>query len=170
MPYTDGFKARMIKRMAGPEGISANALAMEVGVPQSTLSRWLRLQASRRFSPMKEKKRPGGRARTAEQKLRIVLEASQLGETELGALLRREGIHEAQLKEWIDAATTALSSAPRRKSGKSSPEAKRIRELEKDLRHKEKALAEVTALLVLKKKLEAIWGDEDDDTSTRSAT
>ncbi|MGE0145571.1 MAG: hypothetical protein AB7I19_20325 [Planctomycetota bacterium] len=42
MAYTDGFKARMVQRMAGPERISACALSKEVGVTQPTLSRWLR--------------------------------------------------------------------------------------------------------------------------------
>jgi transposase-like protein len=40
--YSDGFKARMIQRMAGPEGISATLLAKEVGVSQNSLSWWLR--------------------------------------------------------------------------------------------------------------------------------
>ena len=42
MKYSDGFKARMVQRMAGPEAISASALSKEVGVQQPTLSRWLR--------------------------------------------------------------------------------------------------------------------------------
>jgi hypothetical protein len=50
--------------------------------------------------------------------------------------------------------------------GKKAPEVKRIRELERDLRRKDKALAETAALLVLKKKAQAIWGDEDDDTDS----
>ncbi len=37
--YTAGFKARMVQRMAGPESISATALAKEVGASQVTLSR-----------------------------------------------------------------------------------------------------------------------------------
>ena len=40
--YTEGFRARMIERLAGPDAISASALAKEVGVSQNTLSRWLR--------------------------------------------------------------------------------------------------------------------------------
>lgn len=36
------------------------------------------------------------------------------------------------------------------------------------LQRKEKALAEAAALLMLKKKVQSIWGDEDDDTSGRS--
>ncbi len=169
MPYTEGFKARMIERMVGAENISATALAHEVGVPQPTLSRWLRERPARRFAAMQDKsKRPGGKKWTAEQKLRIVLKATDLSDEELGAFLRREGLHEAQLKEWTEAATRALSS--KAKSKKKSPEVKRIRELEKELRRKEKALAETAALLALKKQVQEIWGDEDDDTSTKSGT
>ena len=42
MIYSDGFKERMVRRMAGAECISANMLAQEVGIGQPTLSRWLR--------------------------------------------------------------------------------------------------------------------------------
>jgi hypothetical protein len=55
-----------------------------------------------------------------------------------------------------------------RGSTKVGPEVKRIRELEKELLRKDKALAETAALLVLKKKAQAIWGDEDDDTTSKS--
>lgn len=104
-------------------------------------------------------------------KLRLVLEASELAEKDLGSFLRREGVHEAELREWLEAATTALSGSGKRTGKrKTSPEAKRVRELEKDLRRKEKALAEVTALLALKKRLEALLGDEDDDTGMRNGT
>jgi transposase len=49
-----------------------------------------------------------------------------------------------------------------------SLEARRVRELEKELRRKDKALAEAAALLVLQKKVQAIWGDADDDTTKES--
>ena len=42
--------------------------------------------------------------------------------------------------------------------------------LEKELRRKDQALAEAAALLVLRKKAQALWGDEDDDTDKRSGT
>ena len=170
MPFTSGFKARMVQRMAGREAISATALAREVGVSQNTLSRWLREHGALTVEPVTKNNPPGGVSRTAMKKLRLVIEASELDEQGLGAFLRREGMHEAELREWVEAATTALSASPRRKGKKGSPEAKRIRELEKDLHRKDKALAEVTALLVLKKKLAAILGDGDDDTDTRSGT
>lgn len=111
----------------------------------------------------------GERKWTTEQKLRVVLESSQLSEGDLGAYLRREGVHDAQLTDWRTAVSAALS-AGKTKPRKNSREAKRIRELEKELRRKEKALAEVAALLTLKKKVQEIWGDEDDSTGTRSGT
>ena len=173
MIYSEGFKARMVRRMAGAERISATALSSDVGVTQPTLSRWLR--EARSVGAMKEDQDEGAgktkrrRKWTPEEKLRVVNETSQLTEDELGAYLRREGLHEARLQEWRTAITAALKAGNGR-SGKASPDAKRIRALEKDLRRKEKALAEVVALLALKKKVQEIWGDEDDDTDTRSGT
>jgi transposase-like protein len=170
MEYSGGFKARMIERMAGPEQISATALSEEVGVSQSTLSRWLRAGGARRVAAMTNNERRGSKTWTAQEKLRLVHEASGLSAEELGAFLRREGLHEVQLKEWTAAATAALSPTSKRKGRKASPDAKRIKNLERELHRKEKALAELAALLALQKKLETIWGDEGADMDTRSGT
>lgn len=172
MQYSNGFKARMVRRMAGAEGISATALAKEVGVSQATLSRWLRGASTVGAMGGGQNNREGGgkspRRWTAEEKLRVVNEAARLSDTELGAFLRKEGVHQAQLDEWrvviAEAAKNALSGSKRR--AKVSPESKRIQELERELLRKDRALAEVTALLALKKKAQEIWGDGDDDTST----
>lgn len=177
--FSPGFKARMVRRLSGPEAISATALSREVGVSQNSLSRWLRQAsvAAPTVAPMSKKKpstaptsRPG---RTAEEKLQVVLKASGLSQEELGAFLRREGLHEAQLEDWrakaLDAATGALKGL-HGKRAEQTPQARRIQELERELRRKDKALAEVTALLALKKKLAEIWGDEDETTPTGSGT
>ena len=129
--------------MAGSERISANALSREVGVAQPTLSRWL--QAGRKMGAMSNESTPQRRPRrSAEDKVRLVMKAEMLSADELGVFLRTEGIHEATLKEWRDnvfsAATGALKDAHKKKS-ENTPEARRIRELERELRRKEKALA-----------------------------
>jgi transposase-like protein len=101
------------------------------------------------------------------EKLRVVTEARGLSGSELGALLRREGLHEAQLTAWRAAAEAALAE-PTRGRAAPSAEAKRIKELERELRRKDAALAETAALLVLKKKAEAWWGDAADTTPARN--
>lgn len=167
MEYTDSFKSRMVQKLAN--GRSANSLAQEIGVSQSSLSRWLReagtLQSVKRKKQATKREKAEGRRPeewTAEEKLEAVLEAKRLSEAELGEFLRRRGLHEEQLREWESAAVESLRRG--RKTGGKSPEAKRVKELERELRRKEKALAEAAALLVLRKKAEALWGDEDAST------
>lgn len=79
-----------------------------------------------------------------------MLEASRLSEDELGAFLRREGLHEADLDEWRDAMIAGLKPPPSKHAR--SQEARRVKQLEKELHRKDKALAEAAALLVLQKK------------------
>jgi transposase len=95
--------------------------------------------------------------------MQAVLESSQLSEEDLGAFLRKNGLHESNLKQWrLEMLGGLQGSKPKKKSKGKSAEAKRIRQLEKEVNRKDKALAETAALLVLKKKAQAIWGDEDD--------
>ena len=92
----------------------------------------------------------------------LVVRAEGLEADALGAFLRREGIHFSELERWRKQAAEALSDAPRL-----APSTE-IRNLRADLARKEKALAEMAALVVLKKKVVEIWGDEDDDTGPAS--
>lgn len=170
--YTEGFKKQMVKRMLGPPAVSASALSKQVGVPQPTLSKWLRHAGSLSRMVSGEKKgegdKPGSKKWTVKEKLRVVVAAEGLEGAELGELLRREGLHEAQLKAWRDAAAGALTSAEAAPSGaltarqrkRLAAAEKRVKELERELRRKEKALAEAAALLMLEKKLQALGWDE----------
>lgn len=182
MNYSSGFRARMVKRMAGPHRISASQLSEEVGVHQTTLSRWLREASDEekrerreetvKSTPMPTERRPmRPEDLPAAEKLRLVMEAAKLEDEELGAFLRRNGIHEAQLEDWrrkVEEASLGVLAKKKKTKGHKSGEAKRIRELERELDRKDKALAEVTALLALKKKLDALMGGEDDNTTRRN--
>ena len=161
--YTRGFRAAMVKRMTGPAAVSATALQHEVGVPQSTLSRWLR-QAGSVDDVSKRKSKQTGRANRwpAAEKLRVIAAAVGLEGEELGALLRKEGVHQVQLDQWRAAAEKALDAGAAAKA--EAAHEQEIAELRRELARKDKALAEAAARLVLRKKLAALWGDEDDDT------
>ncbi|MFO0021327.1 MAG: hypothetical protein ACK6DV_03075, partial [Deltaproteobacteria bacterium] len=88
--------------------------------------------------------------RSPEDKLRLVVEAAKWSESELGAFLRREGLHEADLEAWRESMLGGVR--PTQSKHTRSVEARQVRELEKELRRKDKALAEAAALLVLQKK------------------
>ena len=171
MEYSQTFKRKMVQRMLGPNARSATSLSREVNIHQATLSRWLRdATTMNAMSTPKPPIPPASKpVRNAKEKLRIVLAAAACSPDELGALLRREGLHEADLAQWREAMTTALEDARgEATTGKGVAASKRIRHLERELKRKDKALAEAAALLVLQKKVRALWGDEDDDTSETS--
>jgi hypothetical protein len=94
---------------------------------------------------------------TVEQKARVLAEGSKLNGAGLTAYPEREGVKLADYEQW----RIALDEG----GGAAAATTKRIRQLERELARKEKALAEAAALLVLKKKVETLYGeDEDDDT------
>ncbi len=171
MQYSSGLKARMIQRMSGRDSLSANKLSEEVGISQSTLSCWLRDAPEEKSVKRNGHVSQRGSMRPDDlppaEKLRLVLEASTLSEDELGEFLRRNGLHEAQLEEWRKKVEEALAK-PKKGRHPKSPEAKKVQLLERELLRKDRALAEVTALLALKKKLDALLGDEDESTTPRS--
>ena len=107
---------------------------------------------------------------SAEEKLAAVIEAASVAEAELGAFLRARGLHQAQLQEWRQRLLASLSERPAGAAKRTRAEARRIRQLEHELTRKEKALAEAAALLMLKKKARAIWGDEDEPTPAPSGS
>jgi transposase len=171
--YSEKFRARMVEKMAGPPPMTALALAGETGVCQSTLSRWLREAITLRQKMAKrqddeEQKVAAADApqRTTEEKFSLVLEAAAIPEAELGEWLRRKGVHVAQLEEWRAQAMAGIGGAAKR-TKETASDARQIRQLERELARKDKALAEAAALLVLQKKVQAIWGDADDDTDEK---
>ena len=60
-----------------------------------------------------------------------------------------------QANDWDRASATKMSQVTR-------DDRKRIKDLERELARKDRALAETAALLVLRKKLGAIWGGDED--------
>lgn len=108
---------------------------------------------------MKQQRRP--QERSAADKLKAVIEFEGLVGDKQGEYLRREGLHSDHIEGWkkrMEAGLQGdggLSAASRTER---AADRQRIKELEKELHRKERALAETAALLVLKKKADLIWG------------
>lgn len=103
---------------------------------------------------------------TSEDKFYAVLETSTLTEVELSKYCRRKGIFVDELKEWQNQcinANKSITEDPIELKTSLKQEKEKNKELEKELRFKEKALAETAALLVLRKKANAIWGDQEEE-------
>jgi hypothetical protein len=158
-PFSVAFKHKMVQRLTGNNAVSASQLARETGVRQQNLSRWL--QEARSVPIMADKRKQAVREWTVEQKARVLAEASKLDGQALTTYLQQQEVRLAEYEQW----RLALHEGGRA----SASTTKRIRQLERELARKEKALAEAAALLVLKKKVETLYGeDEDDDTDRQT--
>ena len=161
--YTESFKEAMVVKMAVPGGLSATELSKETGISQPTLSKWKKMYG--KFEGMEKdrgKRRP--KDWSAEERLQAIIDTVKMSEEDLGAYLRREGLHSVQLEQWKAEIVRALSREPGKRRG-ITEEKRKIKVLEREVRRKDKALAEATALLILKKKADLIWGVEDDEST-----
>ncbi len=131
-------------------------VAREIGVGISTLERW---RADALSMPARE------RAWTAPARFDAVLTTAGMDEATRSAWCREHGVYPQELERWRQAATQALADPEevRASPQQTKQDRRRIQELERELRRKEKALAETAALLVLSKKVAAIFKNKDED-------
>lgn len=164
--YSIDEKEKMIKRMLPPENISPSNLSIETGISKSTLATWKTRAINGQTT--KDHGRPKNII-TSREKFMIVMETYTLSEIELSKYCRENGFYAEDIKKWrltcIDANTVKVEDRVDTNDLKAelTEEKKKFKELQKDLRIKEKALAETAALLVLRKKLNAIFGENEED-------
>lgn len=148
--YSEGFKNRAVARLLPPESADVVKVASETGVLVKTLERWREEVQSRPA---------GGRTWTAGSRLDAVITTAALDEVSKSAWCREHGIYPVELEQWRLSAATALAEpeAARTSPHTTRADKKRIKELERELQRKDRALAETAALLVLSKKVAAIF-------------
>ena len=161
--YSSERKAAVLKKLLPPHSLSVAELSREEGISDVTLYTW-RKQAITRGESVPNT--PTKTTWSSEARLSVVIDTTTMGELELGQYCREKGLYPEQIKQWhqacLDGQTTATHRA-KEVATQAKQDKKRIRELERELQRKEKALAEAAALLILRKKLSALWGDENGD-------
>nr|WP_189672527.1 IS3 family transposase [Pseudomonas sp. SWRI154] len=143
-----------------PLNLSMAEVSRREGVSEMSLSNW-RKQVSSEGRAVPENT-PSAQNWTAETKFAVVLEASGLSEIELGEYCRRKGLYPEQIKAWRQAFISGQKSEKAQSKDdreQARKDKKRIEQLERELRRKDKALAETAALLVLRKKPQRLLGD-----------
>jgi transposase len=111
----------------------------------------------------KNQHRPQDKA--AKDKFNAVIEFEKLPEDKRGEFLRRHGFHIEHIQEWREQMQSALLPIKDKKVAQTerAVDRRKIKELEIEIKRKDKALAETAALLVLKKKANLIWGTGEDE-------
>jgi transposase len=154
--YGKEFKKRAVARLLPPESSSVDQIAAELGVRAETLERW---RAQALSEPASE------RVWTAEARLEAVIATASMDDSARSAWCREHGVYPSELAKWRAGAVTALAepAEARATPQQTRQDRRRIRSLERQLGRKDKALAETAALLVLSKKLSAVFHEDGDE-------
>lgn len=160
MRYSLAFKESLVKKVFSSDNRSVKSVAKEAGVAEQSLHNWLNKSKEGTLS---KGDNVGGSNRAPREKLRLLIESRGIPKEALGKWLRENGLHTEHLTQYEQ----ELRDMAEDKNHKEKQENKKLREenkrLQKELRKKEKALAEMAALYTLKKKAEALWGENKED-------
>ena len=149
--------------MLPPNNMAIRQLAQEEGISAATLHKW-RAQARGKGQLLPDAD-AGPEGWSSRDKFAAVLETAALNEADMAEYCRKRGLFPAQITAWRVACEQAndWDRASTARLGKATKEEKRrVKDLERELARKDRALAETAALLVLRKKASAIWGDGED--------
>ncbi|AXI01099.1 hypothetical protein DV702_16060 [Sporosarcina sp. PTS2304] len=162
--YSPERKAEMINRMTAPNNESVADISKEENISMVTLYKW------RKEARVAGIATPGNGQTSdkwsSQDKFLVVMETFAMNETELAEYCRKKGLYREQIEAWKSVCLQAngqILDQTKQVNAQLKEEQKRAKVLEKDLQKKEKALAEAAALLLLRKKAQAIWGDEEDE-------
>lgn len=162
--YTAEHKQAVVARMMPPQNEPVAKLSEETGVTEVTLYKWRKeARAAGSATP--------GNGQTSDKwssqdKFLVVMETFAMNEADLAEYCRRKGLYREQIEAWKEVCLQANGQAfdqAKQLNGQLKEEQQRAKALEKDLQKKEKALAEAAALLLLRKKARAIWGDDEEE-------
>jgi transposase-like protein len=167
-PFTASFKQQAVEKALGRRpGVTLEDLAEEWGVGRSTVQRWIResrattpIKSGAQSEHMKTEKRP--QDWSIDERLTMVIACGALDDEGISQLCRKKGIYPYHVEQWktdfVEGSTGKGKVGERAEARQLKHENK---ELKKELRRKDKALAETAALLVLQKKVDAIWGSDE---------
>jgi transposase len=161
--YSEAVKADVRKRMSPPQRQSVVRISEELGIHVITLYKWRKTwRLEGEVVPASEKEPEGW---SAADKFTVVLETAGLNATELSAYCRERGLFPEQVSRWRQAAQDAnakpvLTMAEQKELERlRAKDQREIKALKKELQRKEKTMAEMAALLVLRKKWEAFCSE-----------
>lgn len=160
MKYSQRVKESALRKVLPPENRSVPEVSREMGISEQTIYNWKRQAKTGTLSSDVESS-PAGLGRI--EKFNLLMEGRGKSEEDQGLWLREKGLHSQHLQLWEQELKGIVKENDAKLKSENTQLKKEKKELERELRRKEKALAETAALLTLKKKADAIWGENEDE-------
>jgi transposase-like protein len=160
MRYSLAFKESQVKKVLPPSSRSIKEIAVEAEISEQTLRNWIN---KAKEGTLQKGNTVSGAGRSPREKLNLVIESRTISEEKTGEWLREKGLHTENITQYEQELRDMVENNNHKEKLKIKVLEKQNKDLKKELRKKEKALAEMAALYTLKKKAEDIWGESEDD-------
>nr|WP_269077876.1 IS3 family transposase [Endozoicomonas montiporae] len=161
--YSEELKQSVIQKMMPPNNTPVSQLVRETGISNWTLYSWRKKALSQGVPVPGNGKNPD--LWTPENQLAVIIETAALNQAELAEYCRKKGLFAEQIQQWKEgfinrspAQPESQSSQRKKLSDEHKKDKQTIKKLERELKRKDKALAETAALLVLTKKAQGDLG------------
>ncbi|MFT6389917.1 MAG: transposase-like protein [Cellvibrionaceae bacterium] len=172
---SQSFKIQAVeKALSRNSQTTIEEISKNLGVSRSSLYRWIgeakHQQLGTAFldnqplsiSAMPVEKRPSDWSQA--EKMALIIRCGALDEEQLNALCREQGIYPHHVAQWKN---DFLTASYHKGAMPSAVESKTLKQenkrLKKELNRKEKVLAEAAALLILQKKVNILWGNDEEN-------
>lgn len=156
-------KDAIVKKAIENRGVNLKEFAAQNNIGYSTLNKWL---SKYRSGEVQERSRPtrSNKQLTYTERLQHVLASASLDEQAISVYCREHGLYAVQLTEWKHQMMTEKKDEKNNVGLLNELKTLRteVKQLKKELHRKDRALSETAALLVLKKKAHAIWGEPEE--------
>jgi transposase-like protein len=166
--FNQSFKIQAVeKALSRSNGRTMSEVANSLQVSLSSLNKWIVQSREQAFEPkaevglMSQSKEKRPQDWSLQERLEVIIQCSGLSHDKASVICREQGIHLHHLTQWKkDFTSTKNGHYPKEKA-----ELKALKNenkaLKREVHRKDKALAETAALIVLQKKVNAIWGSDE---------
>lgn len=159
--YSTGFRNSILRKVLPPESRSIAQVSREEGVSYQTIRNWLDKAKDGTLDEAAGELSP--ESRNISEKMSLILESRSIPKDEIGSWLRKNGLHSEHLPLWEQELRDSMTDREKATQEQNKQLKLQNKKLEKELLRKEKALAEMAALLTLKKKVDSLLGGNEDD-------
>jgi len=157
--YPDEFKAEIAKKHLMPGGKSVSVLSKEIGVSEQSIRNWI-------YKFKNGIMATGSEINTSKasdtEKLNLIFESKSKSEDEIGIWFREKGLKAEHIKLWEEQLKEKLNNKETKLKEENKKLKEEVKSLNNELQRKEKALAEMSSMLMLKKNYRSLFSGKED--------
>lgn len=164
--FSNEFKESCVSKIIGESKRSIRSVAREAQVSVSSVHKWVEDAKAIANSNAMGLPNPTNERATnwsSAKKLQTLIETASLSEEALNHYCRQQGLYKSQLEQWKLNFMSEQDTSLREMNNELKALRVQNKRLQRELQRKEKALAEASALLLLKKNLDQLWSIDEDN-------